>query len=161
MYLPRSAGSSLLEAVSSSEDSIDPGHILRSMGNELPWRRVYDLLQTSADARNSCVAHAFWYKSKLMYELFSTYVTTQQASTVVSTSLVTTTLPASSFTQTLTLTATATATETDTATATSTQQICAATPSPVTSTVYAATPSPVTSTVYAATPSPVTTTQVS
>ncbi|KAG9692531.1 hypothetical protein KCU95_g7121, partial [Aureobasidium melanogenum] len=42
----------------------------------------------------------------------STYLTTQQASTVVSTSLVPTTIPASSFTQTLTLTATATATAT-------------------------------------------------
>ncbi|KAG9853616.1 hypothetical protein KCU98_g2901, partial [Aureobasidium melanogenum] len=53
----------------------------------------------------------------------ATCLSTQQASTVVSTSLITTAIPASSFTQTLTLTATATATATltDTRSQTTTQ----------------------------------------
>lgn len=54
------------------------------------------------------------YKQTRLTLSLSTYLTTQPASTVVSTSLVYTTLSASSFTQTLTLTATATTTATAT-----------------------------------------------
>ncbi|KAH0037991.1 hypothetical protein KCU78_g1572, partial [Aureobasidium melanogenum] len=81
---------------------------------------VYDSCSTSA-----LLSTGVWQQYYYLYDddsataIFSitcagnaTYLSTQQASTVVSTSLITTAIPASSFTQTLTLTATATATAT-------------------------------------------------